>query len=58
MGKAKSWSPEEPEGAAKAHVDSALDEIRGAEQRGDELAAEIHKAFESCSPPGVRGAAT
>jgi len=35
-----------------------FDEIRGAEQRGEDFAAKIHKAFESYSPPGVRGSGT
>jgi len=58
MGKAKNWSKEELEGAAKAYVECTLDEINGAEQRGDDFAAKIHKSFESFSPPGVRGTGT
>ena len=58
MGKAKTWSPEECEGAAKAYVDATLDEIRGAEQRGEEFALRVHTCFELYSPPGVRGSGT
>lgn len=58
MGKAKTWSSAECEGAAKAFVDSALDEICGAEQRGEEFAAKVHEAFKSYTPPGVSGTGT
>ena len=58
MGKAKTWSSEECEGAAKAYIDATLDEIRGAEQRGEEFAARVHKCFDFYSPPGVRGTGT
>jgi len=58
MGKAKTWSSLECEGAAKAYVDATLDEIRGAEQRGDEFAARVHRCFDFYSPPGVRGTGT
>jgi len=56
MGKAETWSSDEREGAAKAFIDSALDEARGAEQRGEEFAAAAHENFKFHSPPGVAGA--
>ena len=58
MGKAKTWTAEECEAAARAYVESTLDDIRGAEQKGDEFGAEFHQAFAAYAPPGVRGTGT
>jgi len=58
MGKAKTWSSLECEGAAKAYVDATMDNIRGAEQCGEEFTSTAHKCFHFYSPPGVKDAGT
>jgi hypothetical protein len=58
MGKAKTWSCDEAEAAARAYVSATHDSVKGSGQKAEDFAKKIHDAFVALAPPGVEGTST
>ena len=55
MGRKKTWTADECEGAAKAYIAATHDSVNGSAQKAKDFAQRIYSEFKKLSPPGTAG---